>query len=157
MGFTFWMWFASIILLAAAALMFYQGRKMSRFYREFDRIAVRAEGVVVEINWLSSEAERRSHHIHRGTAYPVVEFSLPSGQIIRAQTHTGRSPAPAKVGEQVTVLYDPNQPEYLELLKNSGRDMMAPLYYVLAIGFVGFACFAIVLWFLLKVVMGIPI
>ena len=61
------------------------------------------------------------------------------------------------MGEQVTVLYDPNQPELLELLKNSGRNMMAPLYYVLAIGFVGFACFAIVLWFLLKVVMGIPI
>ena len=58
--------------------MFYQGRKMSLFYREFDRIAERAEGVVVEINWLSSEAERRSHEIHRGTAYPVVEFSLPN-------------------------------------------------------------------------------
>ena len=157
MGFTFWMWFVSVVLLAGAALMFHQGRKMSRFYREFDRIAVRAKGVVVEINWLSSEAERRSHHIHRGTAYPVVEFSLPSGQIIRAQTHTGRSPAPAKVGQLVTVLYDPNRPEHLELLKNSGRDMMAPLYYMLAIGFVSFACLVIVFWFLLKVVMGIPI
>ena len=157
MGFTFWMWCISIIVLAAAALMFYQGRKMSRFYREFDRIAARAEGMVVEINWLSSEAERRTHQIHRGTAFPVVEFSLPSGQIIRAQTHTGRSPAPAKVGEQVTVLYDPNQPEHFELLHNSGRNMMAPLYYVLAIGFVVFACLVIVVWFLLKVVMGIPI
>ena len=157
MGFMFWMWCISIIVLAAAALMFYQGRKMSRFYREFDRIAARAEGMVVEINWLSSEAERRTHQIHRGTAFPVVEFSLPSGQIIRAQTHTGRSPAPAKVGEQVTVLYDPNQPEHIELLHNSGRNMMAPLYYVLAIGFVVFACLVIVVWFLLKVVMGIPI
>ena len=157
MGFTFWMWCISIIVLAAAALMFYQGRKMGRFYREFDRIAARAEGVVVEINWLSSEAERRTHQIHRGTAFPVVEFSLPSGQIIRAQTHTGRNPAPAKVGEQVTVLYDPNQPEHIELLHNSGRTMMAPLYYVLAIGFVVFACLVIVVWFLLKVVMGIPI
>lgn len=157
MGFTFWMWFVSAILLVGAALMFYQGRKMSLFYREFDRIAERAEGVVVEINWLSSEAERRSHEIHRGTAYPVVEFSLPNGQIIRAQTHTGRSPAPAKVGQHVTVLYDPNRPEHLELLKNSGRAMMAPLYYMLAVGFVGFACLVIVFWFLLKVVMGIPI
>ena len=157
MGFTFWMWCISIIVLAAAALMFYQGRKMGRFYREFDRIAARAEGVVVEINWLSSEAERRTHQIHRGTAFPVVEFSLPSGQIIRAQTHTGRNPAPAKVGEQVTGLYDPNQPEHIELLHNSGRTMMAPLYYVLAIGFVVFACLVIVVWFLLKVVMGIPI
>ncbi len=50
MGFTFWMWFVSVVLLAGAALMFHQGRKMSRFYREFDRIAKRAEGVVVEIN-----------------------------------------------------------------------------------------------------------
>ena len=157
MGFTFWMWFVSVVLLAGAALMFHQGRKMSRFYREFDRIAERAEGVVVEINWLSTDAERRSHEIHRGTAYPVVEFSLPNGQIIRAQSHTGRSPAPAKVGQLVTVLYDPNRPEHLELLKNSGRDMMAPLYYMLAIGFVSFACLVIVFWFLLKVVMGIPI
>ena len=137
--------------------MFYQGRKMSLFYREFDRIAERAEGVVVEINWLSSEAERRSHEIHRGTAYPVVEFSLPNGQIIRAQTHTGRSPAPAKVGQHVTVLYDPNQPKHVELLKNSGRDMMAPMYYVLAGFFALAAVMVVLMWFLLKVVMRVPI
>ena len=35
--------------------------------------------------------------------------------------------------------------------------MMAPLYYMLAIGFVSFACLDMVIWFLLKVVMGIPI
>ena len=91
---------------------------------------------MLDVEWFNSEVEHNTHQITRGAAFPVVEFTLPDGRVIRARTHTGRNPAPAKAGETVTVLYDPLRPEHVELKKNSGRDMMAPMYYVLA-GFCG--------------------
>ncbi|UOO89305.1 DUF3592 domain-containing protein [Vitreoscilla massiliensis] len=157
MGFTMLMVLVVLLLLTAAVLMFYQGRRIGRFYREFERRATATAGVVVEVQWHNSDAERRDQQYHRGAAFTVVEFRLPNGTVMRSRTHTGMNPAPVKVGDTVQILYDPHTPSHMELQQRGGRALMAPLYYTLAAGFAMFALLALLLWVLLKVVMRIPI
>ena len=157
MGFTMVMALITVVLLVIAVVVFQKARSIGRFYRVFEQKAEVAQGVVLDVEWFNSEVEHNTHQITRGAAFPVVEFTLPDGRVIRARTHTGRNPAPAKAGETVTVLYDPLRPEHVELKKNSGRDMMAPMYYVLAGFFAVAAVMVVLMWFLLKVVMRIPI
>ena len=110
MGFTMVMALITVVLLVIAVVVFQKARSIGRFYRVFEQKAEVAQGVVLDVEWFNSEVEHNTHQITRGAAFPVVEFTLPDGRVIRARTHTGRNPAPAKTGETVTVLYDPLRP-----------------------------------------------
>jgi hypothetical protein len=52
--------------------------------------------------------------------YPVVEFALPDGTTQRVQLTVGNWPAPYKVGDSVTVAYDPQRPGSARILSTSG-------------------------------------
>jgi hypothetical protein len=41
---------------------------------------------------------------------PTVEFTTADGTAVRATSHIGTSPRPGRVGDEVTVLYDPRNP-----------------------------------------------
>jgi hypothetical protein len=42
---------------------------------------------------------------------PSVEFTTADGTPVRATSHIGTNPRPGKVGDQVTVFYDPRNPQ----------------------------------------------
>jgi hypothetical protein len=42
---------------------------------------------------------------------PTVEFTTADGTPVRATTHIGTNPRPGRVGDTVTVLYDPRNPQ----------------------------------------------
>jgi len=47
-----------------------------------------------------------------GSSYcPLIEFTTKSGQTVTLDTHVCSDPAPREIGEQVTVLYDPDNIE----------------------------------------------
>lgn len=65
--------------------------------------SVSAQGTVVELI--------RSRFSDSVSYYPVVEFSTPNGRQVEFQSNSGSSPPSYNQGEQVSVLYEPSNPE----------------------------------------------
>ena len=59
--------------------------------------------------------------LHKGVSrrgavyYPTVQFSAPSGQVIRFESAFGTMPASYQVGQAVKVYYDPKEPHTAEV------------------------------------------
>lgn len=92
---------AALMLLIAAAASFFNVRKISR--------EKSADGVVVDM------IQKREYVSEQDGAYeeyyfPVVQFRGEDGKTRRAQMTEGSSVPSYEVGEEVTVLYDPEHP-----------------------------------------------
>lgn len=92
-------------LLAGAG---YAGSRVAAFVRS----AAEAPGTVTE---LLASRSRDSDGREHGTYRPVVEYRLPSGEARSFVSSMGSSPPSHRVGEPVTVLYDPASPEDVRL------------------------------------------
>lgn len=77
----------------------------------FHRRAEEAEGLVTAVRTRSSG----TGHDISVVFYPVVEFTTRDGHQVQTETRTGRSPAPAREGDQVTIEYDPEDPASADL------------------------------------------
>lgn len=82
-----------------------------RQQRRFVATAKTATGTVIEIN----EEFQRVNRERRLLKYPVVRFSTLDGQEIEFQSSTGTNPSRYRVGDQVTVLYQPDDPQQAEI------------------------------------------
>lgn len=95
-----------LALLVSAGVVFFRQRKERA-------TALRASGVVVD---LARSQGQRGYLYH-----PVVEFETASGRKARFQEELGRSPAGYKAGQEVKVLYQPDNPEKAEI--DSGSSL----------------------------------
>jgi hypothetical protein len=89
------------LLIGAAVVYVRQGRKSAE--------RVSAQGIVVGLQ------RRVTKPGSAGVHCPVVEFRLPDGQTIRFESAFGTMPASHKVGQNVTVLYNPANPQDAEV------------------------------------------
>src|SRR4051794_13446489 len=94
-------------------LVIVSGIRSLRAALRFQRKAQQAPGTVTELRWewTSDGADNSSS----ASAFPVVRFTLPDGRMVEAQTAFGSNPPPAREGQAVTVLYDPDDPTYVRL------------------------------------------
>ena len=89
------------LLIGAVVVYVRQGRQLA------DRVSV--QGTVTGL-------ERSATTPGSGGVYcPVVEFQATNGQTIRFQSAFGTMPASHKVGQSVTVLYNPANPQEAEV------------------------------------------
>jgi hypothetical protein len=80
-----------------------------------------------------------------GSYYPVVSFRAADGHMVRARTRTGRIPAPARVGEQVRVIYNPGDPRIVAIDSLSGRGtMLCGLAVIVGVGAIAYQIFEMV-------------
>ncbi|MBV8998619.1 MAG: DUF3592 domain-containing protein [Solirubrobacterales bacterium] len=56
---------------------------------------------------------------------PTVEFTTADGTPVRATSNIGTNPRPGRVGESVTVLYDPRNPQKVRV--QSGKAVFTCL------------------------------
>ncbi len=103
-----------VFLIAGLAMIVGAGGVFFRQRKERSN-AIRATGAVVD---LAKSAGQRGY-----LYYPVVEFEAAFGLKTRFQAQVGSNPAGYKVGQQVTVLYDPQNPEKAEI------DSASSLYF----------------------------
>lgn len=109
---------AAVILLVALGL-FLRGRAVRRAAAVFEERAVTATATVVEL-----EAKDLSLSGEPDTRYfPVVSFT-PAGatEPVQAQSLTDLPAPPPRVGEQIEVVYDPRQPERVDVA-STARDV----------------------------------
>lgn len=89
---------------------------------------------------------------------PVVEFALPDGRVVRAESLTGGRPAPAKVGEMVPLFYDPADPRRIMVNKGLARPGTAnTMLTVVGAVALAISLMGVGLWILLVPVLGVPV
>jgi hypothetical protein len=97
--------------------------------RRFRRTAVRVPGVVADVVYDGSAGDSGSG----GLWFPVLSFTTVEGRPVRTRGRYGRSPARARAGDQVTVLYDPEDPA-LASLPRDGANHLAVFFVVFGLG-----------------------
>ncbi len=82
------------------------------------RGAARAEGTIVDFDARVPGTVRGTGGFGFGGSpggdmvyMPTVEFATADGTPVRATSHIGTNPRPGKVGQTVTVMYDPRNPQ----------------------------------------------
>ncbi|MEU5880343.1 DUF3592 domain-containing protein [Spirillospora sp. NPDC047279] len=79
------------------------GAHLIRTGRRLRDHGVRVPGTVVRLRWDSNDSGG-------GTFYPLLRFRTADGAAVETESDVGTNPAPAREGQQVTVVYDPEKP-----------------------------------------------
>lgn len=96
-----------LLFVAIGALLAAVGVRDLARKRRFVREAARTTGTIVGYE---ARAGRRGSVYH-----PVVDFPLPTGQLVRFTSSVGSSPRVGQVGQPVGVLFNPYNPGEAEL------------------------------------------
>lgn len=157
MGFTA-VWLLACLAIGAVGLYFViVGRRGTAKGTEVRRNWHRTTGKVLELR------TRYPNRVHREPTsqpwyMPVVEFALPDGRVVQAESLTGGRPAPAKVGAVVPIYVDPDDPLRVMVDKGmAGPGKTGTGFTVLGALAMTFAFVGVGLWYLLVQVMGIPV
>ena len=143
---------ASLGMFVPSALMWRMARRVSADASRFLNTALPATGTVVRLEWRVT----RTGADTRTDAYPEVAFTLPDGQKVQAIARTGRFPRPAEEGDVVEILYDPSDPQQIDLASQAPRSVMTMGYRFLAVSFAVMGLGGLILWWLLFRLWGIP-
>lgn len=123
-----WVFVGGLAFVAAGGVGMYQDRRLHTTGK-------RVPGIVVDHHWESSGKDGGR------SCFPVVEFRTVDGRVVRAKTRVGGSPI-AGVGEQVPVLYAPDNPENLRIDTWAGRaTWMSVVAIVLGLGLIAWSVY----------------
>lgn len=145
----------AIAAIGVGAMVY--GRRRSGAARRIRRSWTRSHGRVVAMQthqragWTQNDDNQPWYH-------PVVEYTLPDGSPIRAESATGAKPAPAKVGDDIALYYDPAAPE--EMMVDAGLaspGMTGTGFVVIGVGMVVVGALAVGMWALIVLVFKIPV
>ncbi|HEU0102677.1 MAG TPA: DUF3592 domain-containing protein [Mycobacteriales bacterium] len=112
--------FLPLAFAAAGVLFVLFGVSQAVLSRRFAATAERVPGTVTALQYRSSG--------DGGVYYPVLRFRTLDGRDIDTVAMYGRSPAPARTGDRVDVLYDPADPSRALLPRAGG--VLLPLAFV---------------------------
>jgi hypothetical protein len=106
-----------VVLAVVAAGLFLRGLRQRRIAAGFlDRaVAATAEVVQVEAKDIAFGSEPDTRY------YPRVRFVTADGRTVEAESMTDSALPPPRVGEAVDVLYDPERPERVDLVRRADR------------------------------------
>ena len=106
-----------LVLGVVAAAFFLRGLRQRRLAVGFLDRAVATTAEVLEVNAkdiaLGGEPDTRY--------YPRVRFAAADGRTVEAESMTDSALPPPHVGETVDVLYDPDRPERVDLVRRANR------------------------------------
>jgi len=105
-------WMGGIFLLVGLVLLTVSAWLFQRT-AAFDAIAVEVSGIVVNLTASKESRRDRDGAIRRSVHYrPVVEFIDSQGRKQKMESAVSSNPPAYKRGEKVTILYDPDNPEF---------------------------------------------
>lgn len=139
---------AGAVLGLVSLVLFLRGLHQRRVAAAFSARAVEAQA---EVTGLS--AKDVSLATNPDTVYfPVVAFTTADGQQIEAECLTGVHPPPPRVGETVTVHYDPQHPSQVEVAGEEDPATAGLTSFLLARVFLGLAVATPLAWLVLAFV-----
>ncbi|RMB58965.1 DUF3592 domain-containing protein [Tessaracoccus antarcticus] len=148
---------AVVASVATGSLVLARGRRSRDSAQDFVRTGIHTQARVLELRDHEWDLARRGSLTDQRAWFPYVEFNLPDGRSIRGESMTGARPAPARVGELVSVVYDPASPERLMVMQGLAKPGIAGAFSgVLGFFMVGFGIVIFGFWVLLKLVLKVP-
>jgi len=123
---------AVIMLLVAGIASFNNVRKVNR--------EEGAPGVVVELTRRLEYDENDSDRVIGETYYPVVQFTANDGKRRKVQLSEGSWPPAYEIGDEVTVLYEPDNPldaRIKSFASSAGMWILPGITGILGIAFLG--------------------
>jgi len=93
-----------VILAGIGALLLVQEQ-------DFLKVAVRSQGVVVDYKM----GRKKKNGRRSSSLFPVVTYTTRENHEIKFVSSFGSTPAKYKIGEKVTVLYDPRDPNEAQI------------------------------------------
>ena len=142
----------SLALFVASFGLWRTARRVRQETDRFMNVVRPATGTVVSLQWRTS---RKGDDVATH-AYPEVDFTLPDGQRVRAVTRTGNLHRPAKEGDTVSILYNPGNPQEIDLASQAPRSIMNAGYRFLAVSFALMGVCVLGMWWVLFKLWGIP-
>jgi hypothetical protein len=133
-----------VLIWAVAAVFVGVAWSSRRESRRFAALAVRAQGVVVEL----ASGPAPGPQVPGPVSYPVVRYRTTDGREVVFRSDFGAQPSPWRPGQPVTVLYNPGNPQEARI-ETKARSAAAPAFFVvLAVGMAGFATvvFLLIYW-----------
>jgi hypothetical protein len=112
------LWFIALIFGIGGPHAVWSGLRAIQSGRRLREHGVRVPGVVIRLKFSHSRGDTT-----RGTYSPVLRFRTAEGQDIETESDVGTTPAPAREGEQVFVIYDPQTPTLARIDSMSGRGI----------------------------------
>jgi hypothetical protein len=143
-----------VLLVVLGTSTVARGRRQSAGAADFVSRAVVTEAEVTDLRLKYDQrmADRP------GVFHPVVRFALPDGRRVEAETLVGAHPAPARPGQRVPVRYDPQDPERVVLAKGlAGAGSVGCMRTAFGVALAGVGLFFVLFWFLLAVVLEVPV
>jgi hypothetical protein len=101
------------------------GARIVQTARRFLRTAHRVPGVVTDLRYSAGSSGSS------GIWYPVLGFTTRDGRRVDTTAMYGTNPAPARAGEQVMVLYDPQRPTRAALHGRLGGRLLGSGFVLL--------------------------
>ncbi len=114
---------AGAFLLVASGLLLLRGLRQRRIAASFRARAVETSAEVTALEAKDVSLVSNSETLY----FPVVAFTAADGSEVRVECLTGMVAPPPRVGEQVTVLYDPAHPRRVELAADAQGPVSAAL------------------------------
>lgn len=97
--------------------------------RRFRRVAQPAPGVVTDLRYRPGRGDSS------GSYHPVLRFTTADGRQVDTESMYGRSPARARAGDRVTVLYDPADPTRAVLGDTVGGGCLGTAFVLFGLSF----------------------
>lgn len=145
-----------LVAIVAGLWFVSQGRKRMRRYAEFKANSAQTTAVVTDLRFRRTrrgvDDEREAYWV------PVVRFELPDGRTMEAESMVGSTPTPFDAGDEVPVSYDPADPSRVSVTEGLAQpSTLGGLHVALGIFMALFGVGFVGLWFLVKVVFGLPV
>jgi hypothetical protein len=99
--------FLSLVALTIGLVLWRHGRRLYRKWKKSEAIVVRNEYIPNELRLFESVDPVAEE---TGTFYAVIEFKTDKGETITKRLDMGTNP-PRSVGQQVSVIYNPSNPQ----------------------------------------------
>jgi hypothetical protein len=100
-------WLFGLLFASVGGAVALQGLRSMRASRAFEQVAQRADGELVDVRYETVGPAGNSSR----TSIPVVRFTLPDGRTVQTEARMGTGPGFRFKGSEVTVLYDPENPQ----------------------------------------------
>ena len=121
--------YLGVFFAVIGVIFLFMGARGLRGTLSFRRRAKQTEGVVTDVRARSSGS--RSGSDVNIVYYPVLEFTTQDGRRVQTEARTGRSPAPAREGDRVSVEYDPEDPASADIAGSWSGLFLYGLFIVL--------------------------
>lgn len=155
--FTLIAWAAVAVIWGLALWLSLAQRRRNQAYTQLLRSALPAVGRVMFLE--ERFTENRVETSDMPAYFPVVDFTTARGEQVRAMVLIGARPAPARIGEEVHLRYDPADPSRV-LLASGGMASPAGLGCfgtLFAAAFWALGGLVVLVWAFLKLLLRVPI